>query len=260
MQEKASTALGIVSTICWCVQLCPQCWYNYRAKDTTGLPWTMMLLWLISGIPFAIYFCISAPNIILQIQPHLFMFFCAISFFQTLYYPPVKMNRMKIVIIITAIILVDVGMEVGFILWLRPLYKKGTTWPDLIFGIIASVLLALGLLPPYFELAKRKGRVVGINFWFLLIDSLGAWTAIASVIVGTMDVMGIILYAIVAFMELGIFASHFIWCCRFKWFGNGKDFVDDDNLSSMTEHNEIRDEEMPHSCLLYTSPSPRDTR
>ncbi|CAL9735093.1 hypothetical protein MOSE0_G06854 [Monosporozyma servazzii] len=228
MNEKASTALGIISTICWSIQLCPQIWYNYKRRNCDGLPTSMMLIWVLSAIPFGIYFCVSAPNLVLQIQPHLFMFFCGISYIQTLYYPPVKMNRMKIIAIILAIILFDVGMEVGFILWLRPLYRRGITWPNLIFGILATVLLSVGLVPPYFELAKRKGRVVGINFWFLLVDSLGAWLAIASVIVGTIDVMGIILYSVVAAMELGIFASHFIWCCRFKWFGHAKLYEEED--------------------------------
>lgn len=34
----------------------------------------------------------------------------------------------------------------------------------LVVGIIASVLLAAGLLPPYGEIWKRRGRVVGINW------------------------------------------------------------------------------------------------
>ncbi|CCK71711.1 Ilt1p KNAG_0H02960 [Huiozyma naganishii CBS 8797] len=235
VSEGASTALGTVATICWCVQLIPQIISNWRKKDCTGLPPLMMFLWVVSGIPFAIYFCISAPNVILQVQPHLFMVFCAVSFAQTCYYPPCKMTRWKIVAIMLGIVLTDIGMEVGFILWLRPLYEKGTTWPDLIFGILASALLGIGLLPPYFELIKRKGRVVGINFMFLFIDSLGAWLSIASVIVGTMDVMGIILYSIIAGMEIGIFLSHFIWCCRFKWFTKEK-FVDsDENISELRE-------------------------
>jgi hypothetical protein len=32
-----------------------------------------------------------------------------------------------------------------------------------LIGVLAAVLLALGLIPPYFELAKRGGRVVGIS-------------------------------------------------------------------------------------------------
>ncbi|CAI4056619.1 hypothetical protein SUVZ_02G2200 [Saccharomyces uvarum] len=228
ISEKAATALATVATVCWCVQLIPQIIYNWKKKDCTGLPPLMMFLWVVSGIPFAIYFCVSNGNVILQVQPHLFMFFCAISFVQSCYYPPVSMAKSKIVLIIATIIAADIGMEVGFILWLRPLYEKGTTWPDLIFGILASVLLAVGLLPPYHELAKRKGRVVGINFAFLFIDSLGAWLSIVSVILGNMDTMGIILYSIIAGMELGIFASHFIWWCRFKWLAKDK-FVDEEN-------------------------------
>lgn len=226
ISENASTILGTIATVCWCIQLIPQIIYNYKRKDCTGLPPLMMFLWVVSGIPFGIYFCISAPNIILQIQPHLFMVFCAVSFVQSLYYPPCHMNRLKIVAIMLTATLVDIGLEVGFIVWLKPLYQRGEKWPDLIFGIIASILFALGLLPPYFELIKRKGRVVGINFLFLFVDSLGAWLNIASVIVGSMDVMGIVLYCIVAGMELGIFTSHFIWCCRFKWFGKNK-VIDD---------------------------------
>lgn len=246
ISEKASNACGIAGTICFCIQLIPQIIYQYRRRNCEGLPPIMMFLWVISSTPFSIYFCISTPNIILQIQPHLFMLFCSISYIQTLYYPPVQMNRLKICIIMATIILVDAGMEIGFILWLKPLYEKGTTWPDLIFGILAAVLLAVGLLPPYFELAKRQGRVVGINFWFLFVDSLGAYLSIISVVVGTMDVVGIILYCIIAFMELGIFSSHFIWCCRFKWLGNGKHLVEEDILSLAISNNEKQDEEMPY--------------
>jgi hypothetical protein len=32
-----------------------------------------------------------------------------------------------------------------------------------IIGIVAAILLAAGLIPPYFEIAKRRGRVVGIS-------------------------------------------------------------------------------------------------
>ncbi|SJM82232.1 uncharacterized protein ZBIST_0380 [Zygosaccharomyces bailii] len=220
ISKSASTALATIGTVCWCIQLIPQIWYNWRRKDCTGLPAIMMLLWVVSGIPFGIYFIISDGDLALQVQPHLFMFFCSISFVQTCYYPPIKMSRKRILMIVFGLIASDVGLEVGFILWLRPVYRKGTHWPALIFGVIATVLLAVGLIPPYFELAKRRGRVVGINFLFLLVDSMGAWFSIASVVVGNMDVMGIILYCIVAALEIGIFLSQFIWLCRFRWFGH----------------------------------------
>lgn len=34
----------------------------------------------------------------------------------------------------------------------------------MVVGIIAAILLAAGLLPPYGELWKRRGRVIGINW------------------------------------------------------------------------------------------------
>lgn len=34
----------------------------------------------------------------------------------------------------------------------------------IILGVIASILLAVGLLPPYIEIWKRRGRVIGINW------------------------------------------------------------------------------------------------
>ena len=75
--------------------------------------------------------------------------------------------------------------------------ERGVEWPMILVGTIAAILLAAGLLPPYFELWQRKGRVVGISttpfyvsvprrmlrkltlpsldFGFLTIDVLGAF-------------------------------------------------------------------------------------
>lgn len=257
ISERASTALATVATVCWCIQLIPQIWYNWKRKDCTGLPPIMMFLWVVSGIPFAIFFCVSEGNITLQVQPHLFMFFCSISFVQSCYYPPVSLERWKIAAILGAFAATDVGTEVGFILWLRPLYRQGVHWPALIFGILASVFLAIGLIPPYVELAKRKGRVVGINFLFLFVDSLGAWLSIISVVVGNMDVMGIILYCVVAALELGIFASHFVWCCRFKWFN--KERLHEGETDLELEKHDDSDDGANESAKNKTSICDRDS-
>lgn len=42
-------------------------------------------------------------------------------------------------------------------------YDRGVAWPMILTGVIAAILLGAGLLPPYFELWKRGGRVVGIS-------------------------------------------------------------------------------------------------
>jgi hypothetical protein len=46
-------------------------------------------------------------------------------------------------------------------------YKHGIEWPITLTGAIATTVILSGLIPPYFELAKRSGRVVGIStsFW-----------------------------------------------------------------------------------------------
>lgn len=60
----------------------------------------------------------------------------------------------------------------------------------MLMAISATLIQIAGLIPPYFELAKRNGRVIGIgniavqydvglltiiDFWFLLIDYAGAF-------------------------------------------------------------------------------------
>ncbi|KAI4265280.1 MAG: hypothetical protein L6R35_007149 [Caloplaca aegaea] len=42
-------------------------------------------------------------------------------------------------------------------------YLRGVEWPMTLVGILSALLLAGGLIPPYFEIAKRNGRVVGIS-------------------------------------------------------------------------------------------------
>lgn len=57
-------------------------------------------------------------------------------------------------------------------------YNHGVTWPDLVVGVIAAILLSAGLVPPYFELWKRDGRVIGFSkFSFLVyLDWILTWS------------------------------------------------------------------------------------
>ena len=85
----------------------------------------------------------------------------------------------------------------------------------MIVGIVAAILLAAGLLPPYFELWKRSGRVVGINFLFLAIDWLGAFFSLMGVVAqNTFDPLGGCLFIVCIFIEGGIFVAHGIWLFR----------------------------------------------
>ena len=71
-------------------------------------------------------------------------------------------------------------LQVGFVFVIRKPYANGTEWPVLMMGIIACVMLIFGYIPIPFELIKRRGRVVGVNFYFLLLDSSGAFFSLIS--------------------------------------------------------------------------------
>lgn len=216
INSAASTACGLIGTVCWCIQIVPQIIYIYKKKDTTGFNPIFMGLWLTATPFLATYAFVSNQNIAIRIQPNVFMVFCLAAYYMSCLYPPHKKSKKFIYGSIAGFLLYFAIIEAGFIPWLKPLYAKGTTWPALIFGICGGVLLAVGILPLYYELYKRQGQVVGVSFIFLFIDSLGAYLSILSVVLGTMDVMGIVMYSLIAVLEIGVFLSHFIWYMRFK--------------------------------------------
>ncbi|KAJ9317463.1 hypothetical protein DTO271D3_2284 [Paecilomyces variotii] len=210
----ASTVLGTIGTVLWCVQLIPQIWYNWRQKKTDGLPPVMMFLWAACAVPMGTYMILQKVNVPLQVQPQMFSFFSLISWGQILYYNHnYSLRRATLAVLGTGVLLG--GLETMFILCLRIPYNKGITWPDLLFGAIAAVMLALGLIPPYFEIRKRKGRVVGINWFFLAMDTAGGlFSLFALVAQGSFDILGGIMYIIVVVLEGGIYISHIIWRIR----------------------------------------------
>lgn len=55
------------------------------------------------------------------------------------------------------------GLEALLILTLRIPYNNGVHWPDLLVGVIATIMLGAGFVPAYPELWKRNGRVVGFS-------------------------------------------------------------------------------------------------
>lgn len=216
VNNKAATILGTIGTVLWCIQLIPQIIHNYRHKTCEGMPPIMMFLWAASGVPFAVYFIVQKSNLAVQVQPHIFMLFATITWVQTLYYPPVKWPRKRLIIVVAVTCLLFAGIEIGLVFPLRIVYRNGVTWPTTFIGAIAAALLAFGLIPPYVEIKKHHGEVVGFNFVFLAMDSAGALFSIFSLVAqgGAIDIMGIVLYCIVVFLEAGIFTCQIVWLIR----------------------------------------------
>lgn len=97
------------------------------------------------------------------------------------------------------------GIEVALVLPLRPLAAHGVTWPTTLVGVLGAVLLAAGLLPAYHEIWKRRGRVIGIDMRFLLLDWGGAVFSLASLgAQREFDVLGGVQYAVCAGLEMGV--------------------------------------------------------
>ncbi|KAL2161302.1 hypothetical protein VTH06DRAFT_8522 [Thermothelomyces fergusii] len=195
----------------WCIQLIPQIWTNWRTKKTEGLPGSMMFLWASCGLPFGVYAVAQNFNIPLQVQPQIFMALCLVAWAQILLYhnqwPAWKASLMACVVAA-----VFAGAEAALVLTLRPLYDRGNGTPVMIVGIIAAVLLATGLLPPYGEIWKRRGRVIGINWVFLGMDCSGAFFSLMAMVAqNSFDILGGVLYIVCCVLEIGIFLSHLVW-------------------------------------------------
>lgn len=182
------------------LQLAPQIWTNWRTKTTDGLPGTMMFLWALCGVPFGAYAVVQNFNVPLQIQPQCFMGFCLVSWVQTLIYHRSETQPLKATRLLTSRQQVvsmesipDRHCDSCIVRWNRggfdphvesesgshtvclnrskqstdlqqPIYERGNEVPAMVVGIVAAILLAAGLLPPYGEIWKRRGRVVGINW------------------------------------------------------------------------------------------------
>ena len=191
---------GTIGTILWCTQLLPQIWYNHQRKATNGLPGSMMFLWAVSAVPFGVYAIVQKFNIPIQIQPQAFCLLSLINWAQILVYSS-QYTTMEASVLALTFAATFGAIEVLLVLTLRPSYDRGVAWPIEMTGVAAAFLLAAGLLPPYFELWHRKGRVVGINFVFLAMDWLGAFFSLMGVVAQeTFDPLGGTLYIIWYFL------------------------------------------------------------
>jgi hypothetical protein len=136
-----------------------------------------------------------------------------IAFGQCLYYSHHYRLLTAYFFAITLLIMFVV-IEVILIILFRPIYRAGNVTPLLAIGTIGSVLLALGLIPPYWEMFKRGGMVAGINFLFLATDAAGAFFSLMSLLAQpSFDKVAASMYCVLLGLEMGIFFGHGLWWC-----------------------------------------------
>ncbi|KAK7515670.1 hypothetical protein IWZ03DRAFT_442422 [Phyllosticta citriasiana] len=189
-------------------------WSNWRSKDTDGFEAIFPLLWAIAAVPFGVYNIAQNFNIGVQIQPQIF---CALSYIcwaQCKYYND-KWSKLKTNLSLLALCLVSGGIEAGLIVGLRPVYLRGNETPLTVIGIVAAVLLAVGLLPILWGQWGRRGRAKNLNFLFLSVDYMGAVFSLMSLVAQRrFDILGGVLYIVCMMIEIFIFAYHGLWLYR----------------------------------------------
>ncbi|KAJ8094408.1 hypothetical protein PM082_010842 [Marasmius tenuissimus] len=97
---------------------------------------------------------------------------------------------------------------------IRPSYDKGLssgTTAVRFLGIFFSVLLAIGLLPEYYEIYKRK-EVIGISISFMLIDAMGGVFSDLSLAFspGDFDIIAAVGYTLVFAMDMVVVVAALI--------------------------------------------------
>ncbi|KAL5120821.1 hypothetical protein ACEQ8H_001302 [Pleosporales sp. CAS-2024a] len=208
--KHAATILGTIGTAAGVYRI----WHNWRRKNTDGLPGMMLILWSICGVPFGVYAIVQNFNFALKFQPQAFAGLTLIAWGQTLYYHN-KWRAWTATLATIALASSFAITEMILILTLRGPYARGVQWPMMVMAISASVIQVLGLTAPYFELAKRNGRVIGIDFWFLGIDYSGAFFSLMAVVAQQwFDALGASLYIACLVLETGIFAAQAVWLWR----------------------------------------------
>ncbi|KAK7056317.1 hypothetical protein VNI00_002870 [Paramarasmius palmivorus] len=99
------------------------------------------------------------------------------------------------------------GFEVGMIYAVRLPYEQGLESGRRavqFFGIFFSVLVAVGLLPEYYEIYKHK-EVIGISITFMLIDALGGlFSDLSLAFAEHFDVTAAAGYTLVTVMDLAV--------------------------------------------------------
>lgn len=234
----AANILGTIGTVLWCIQLIPQIWQNWRRKSTEGVPASMMILWASCGPPLGVYAIVQSFNIPMQVQPQCFTVLTIVTWSQTLAYGK-GWSVWRATIAGIGLSALLGGIEVMLVFSMRIAYRREITWPIIFMGVLAVLLNVAGLVPLYIDILKRRGRVVGINFVFLTMDSLGALFSLASVAAqNEFDPLGASSYIAIFVCEAIVFFSHWIWLARHRIVrreNTSAGIIPDESLTASTE-------------------------
>ncbi|WVQ78102.1 hypothetical protein IAT38_000183 [Cryptococcus sp. DSM 104549] len=193
-------ALGTIGAVLWMVQILPQIVKSHREKSTAGLSGSLMFIWAVASIFLGSYIVAQKLSIPLQIQPQVFGVLGAVSWCQCLHYSQ-GFSKRKAILVFLAYCVVFAGFETGSVYALWAGQRRGVEWPFQLYGYISAVLLAVALLPQYWEIYKYK-EVIGISLVFMAVDILGGIFSFLSLFFRTeLDVAAFVSYALVVVLD-----------------------------------------------------------
>jgi hypothetical protein len=118
-------------------------------------------------------------------------------------------------LLLVCLFILFAGVELGLVYAIRPPYNRGIDWPVLLVGVISFILLIGAYFAIPFELLKRRGRVIGIDFIFLTVDWCGAFFSLMSLVAQSeFDALFGTMYALCCAIEMSMVVSHLIWRLR----------------------------------------------
>ncbi|KAG7443586.1 uncharacterized protein BT62DRAFT_988181 [Guyanagaster necrorhizus] len=196
----AENALGTLGAVCWTIQLLPQIRKSWRDKSTEGLsPW-LVLIWGLTSIFLGVYAIVQKLSIALIVQPQLFGTLSLVSWGQCQYYDN-NWSIKRSVLTVASIISLIGGLQAGMVFAVRPSYEHGNHRGVDFFGVFASVMLAVGLLPQFYEIYKYK-EVIGISILFMLVDlSGGVFSLLSLVFRDSFDALAGVAYGLVVVLD-----------------------------------------------------------
>lgn len=164
-----------------------------------------MMFWAWAGVPLGVYNIVSDFNIALQVQPQILTFLSLVTWIQCYYYER-KWKLIRSLVVVVPIAIIMAAVEVSLIFALRAGTRHNTRWPITLMAVLATLFLALGVLRHYVDIYQHK-TVRGISFLFIGIDAMGDLTSLISVVFQpSLDLLGIVIYAVELTLWLGVFA------------------------------------------------------